>query len=115
MALQRHEVDALVDLVKSFPEVTVLSAKFEGEALLPGIVTAGKWPMELKLKIKEQFPEVFEQWGRCPIYPDEASADAEIERQRINQEPLRAVLCLSRDPDDSEDTEQSLALAESQT
>jgi hypothetical protein len=60
MSLQRHEIDALVDLVKSWPGMDVIECTSEPPAPPDSfcIATSTEWPEALKEKVFERWPEL---------------------------------------------------------
>jgi len=97
--IQKDDFDALVELIKSFPEVTVIDSDFKKTGLFGTyIISAGDWPLALRTTVAERFPQIIDKWAFHPIYPDKAAADAAMEEQRANGEPVTAPLFLDHGP-----------------
>jgi hypothetical protein len=60
MSLQRHEIDALVKLVKAWPGMTVIECTSEPPAPPDSfcVATSSEWPEALKEKVFERWPEL---------------------------------------------------------
>jgi len=103
--ITKDDLEAVLELIRSFPEVTLIESGFK-EAGLFGtyIITAGDWPKPLRIAVAARFPHLKGGLNSYPIYPDRAAADAAMEEQRANGEPVTAPLFLDHGPLHSEGT-----------
>lgn len=55
--IQKDDVDALLELVKSFPEVGEIEIGSSVDGTSPPIVTKNEWPSRLRETVKKRFPK----------------------------------------------------------
>lgn len=83
--IQQEDFIRLLEILNSFPDVTVLDSGFKDPATSTYIITAGEWTEALKEKINDEFPGLMESIVSCPIH-----RDVESEKEFIDQESSRA-------------------------